>query len=682
MIVLNKYYNNFPIVLLGYEKTNKSIKVYLKNVSDKEIDYINIKYNDRLYKFEVSDNDFSLEIKTENSNIMYEIEVYSVIVSSKEIKPFGKEQIIPKVKPIVFLGREKYLFLKEASEKLNIEKNEIKYLPNKGDIYWNCTCGQLNFQNEKCLNCGENKEQVTSLKKEYSVENNITNERIAIAKTYLMWSIIIYVFFMITHILFGEFVFDNERINSFYGILNRFIMPILMIIGSLTLVYSLNRYLVKLSIISEISIIIISLYLNISELICTVSTAYMFIYTLLMDIVLLCLALRYKLGDLRIIKLKKCLAIFTSLIGLIFLIRVIYYSKFDLDVIDEGLVLTIETKDDEYIVPNKINGQKVKRIVFKDTFDYKISKLIINKDLELVRISSNAVLKNLNAIETANGAIMYVKDNILYDAKGKIILVPQNVKKVTLEKENIDSFSLYYAENVEEIYIKNTVKVIEYQAFQNCKNLKRIIFEENSTLQEIQDKAFMNCESLELINLPISLQKIGYSVFYGCNNVNEVTMPFIGTCRENDPRNVFATDLFVRLFGGTVENDFTLCSNQLEKIQILDIICIHNATFYKIENVKEIILPEELKFLGIRSFYGCISLTSFTIPTEVEIVPEECFKNCKSLTKVVLSKNIKRIEKNAFLGCDNLKEIVYDGDKTKLVIEEGNEELLKLLRSR
>ena len=61
-------------------------------------------------------------------------------------------------------------------------------------------------------------------------------------------------------------------------------------------------------------------------------------------------------------------------------------------------------------------------------------------------------------------------------------------------------------------------------AFQGCKNLQSVIFEQGSELTEISDNAFRECKSLKSIVLPNKLREIGWGAF-NQSGLTEVKIP-------------------------------------------------------------------------------------------------------------------------------------------------------------
>lgn len=75
---------------------------------------------------------------------------------------------------------------------------------------------------------------------------------------------------------------------------------------------------------------------------------------------------------------------------------------------------------------------------------------------------------------------------------------------------------------VTEIFIPDTVGIIDEGAFCDCINLVRILVPE--TVQVISDTAFSGCENLRSIALPESTVRLGWYAFRGCRNLSELTI--------------------------------------------------------------------------------------------------------------------------------------------------------------
>lgn len=57
----------------------------------------------------------------------------------------------------------------------------------------------------------------------------------------------------------------------------------------------------------------------------------------------------------------------------------------------------------------------------------------------------------------------------------------------------------------------------------------------------------------------------------------------------------------------------------------------YESVFSNAKNLKVIMLPDTIKILGYRAFYGCKKLKQIILPTDFHFVFEEAFKNCENL---------------------------------------------------
>ena len=85
--------------------------------------------------------------------------------------------------------------------------------------------------------------------------------------------------------------------------------------------------------------------------------------------------------------------------------------------------------------------------------------------------------------------------------------------------------STFFSGNVglRAVYLPETVKAIDYQAFKNCSTLLGIWFQEGVT--EIVGDAFRGCASLRKVALPSTLESLGTNVFRDCGLIDRLVIP-------------------------------------------------------------------------------------------------------------------------------------------------------------
>ena len=75
----------------------------------------------------------------------------------------------------------------------------------------------------------------------------------------------------------------------------------------------------------------------------------------------------------------------------------------------------------------------------------------------------------------------------------------------------------------------------------------------------------------------------------------------------------------------------------------------------------DVVVPEGVKAIGERVFYGCKSLESVTIPEGVTEIGGFAFRGCTGLRKVTVPESVKTIGRYAFGDCKSLENLTIPG---------------------
>ena len=233
---------------------------------------------------------------------------------------------------------------------------------------------------------------------------------------------------------------------------------------------------------------------------------------------------------------------------------------------------------------------------------------------------------------------------------------------------------------------------------------------------EIADYAFYNCELINSIEIPSSVIIIGSHALAGCNNLQKIVIPFVGS-KINETKNAYLGYLFgaegeleyiqnkkfvpktlkeVKVLGGEFIKAYAFhgCSS-LTKIEISSSISkIGEGAFYDCSSLETIILPfvgKELdgynnthfayifgalydnysgdeiptslknvvitggKRIDDKAFYACQYISNIKLPSSVTSIGERAFESCTNLKEIFISSNVISIGSSAFDLCDSLK---------------------------
>lgn len=184
--------------------------------------------------------------------------------------------------------------------------------------------------------------------------------------------------------------------------------------------------------------------------------------------------------------------------------------------------------------------------------------------------------------------------------------------------------------------IKEGTQAIDKNAYANHSELKEVNLPDS--LEEIGFSSFSRCVSLNKINLPKNLTRIGPEAFKFCKSLKHIELP----------ENLYQ-----------IGQDAFRCCEGLESISIPDsVLTIGTLAFGNCDGLKSIKLPKHLTRISSSCFNDCNNLSEIIWPEDLEIIDECAFEDCSSLKKIVFPNNLTEIKWFAFNDCDNLQEVV------------------------
>ena len=206
--------------------------------------------------------------------------------------------------------------------------------------------------------------------------------------------------------------------------------------------------------------------------------------------------------------------------------------------------------------------------------------------------------------------------------------------------------------DVENVTVPASVREIQADAFRYCRSLATVVFKKprpgkGSLLRAIGIEAFYGCCSLRAIDLPDGLEEIGIDAFRGSGlesvatprSVERIHQGAFCECRNlrravlNEGLEVLGTDKytgsgipFCGVFQESAVEDVRLPST-LKRIEYY--------AFQNCKNLKKIVLPDKLEYVGQYCFWGS-ELQKVWIPKAEMEVGEEAFGGCPAEQNILI----------------------------------------------
>ena len=344
----------------------------------------------------------------------------------------------------------------------------------------------------------------------------------------------------------------------------------------------------------------------------------------------------------------------------------------------------IKFETDRIFIKSEHHGLPVTRIAEKAFFGNKLVKnVVLTGNLKSIGESAFSNCINLESIEIPNtvktidnnafsgcsnltqvklsDSLTEISASLFYNCSSlKEVVLPESItkvsasaffncfgiKKLTFSKElrGIGSYAFSGCSNIENVYYNGTLdnwaNIKFYSIVSNPMYYAKHLFtkidnkyqevdkiELTSLITEIGEYQFCGIENVKLISVSDAATRIGASAFQGCVNVEELTVPFVGTINE------YQRD-------ATLGNIFG-CSNfelpkSLKKITITKAKWINQYALNKCYYLETINLPDTLVAIEDFAFAECWNITELNIPNKVTFIGDSAFMGCSSLTKITL----------------------------------------------
>ena len=217
------------------------------------------------------------------------------------------------------------------------------------------------------------------------------------------------------------------------------------------------------------------------------------------------------------------------------------------------------------------------------------------------------------------------------------------------------------------------------------------------TIDYIGEKAFYNCSSLKTVEIPYSVKYIGKNAFYNCVNVENIyynsafdnvtisiegnLFNYIGT---NIPVNVYLGEDVVNLpsylFASSSKTECTHIDNvsflgnkcttigsnvfencDVKSVEFSDSVTGFGKNIFIHSSISEVYIGTGVSYLSDYMFCDCKNLQNIILPENIRIIGIRCFKN-SGLISINLPKSTRYIGLSAFADTP-LQIINFNGTK-------------------
>ena len=252
---------------------------------------------------------------------------------------------------------------------------------------------------------------------------------------------------------------------------------------------------------------------------------------------------------------------------------------------------------------------------------------------------------------------------------------PRNITTITFP-ESIKvigdrAFNLFAALKTD-INLPNIISIGK-EAFYLCSNISNVSL--GTSIQEIGDSAFYQCSNLKTVQLGDNLKRIGNDAFYNCKALTSITIPdnveSIGERAFYDCAELSSLVLGQKLKKIEI-NTFAYCKKLTTVIIPDNIEEIGAAAFSNCSGLVNLHLGDNVKYIRGDAFTYC-GLSEVIIPNSVLSIDNMAFFENENLKTIVLGENVSSIGDRALFSYEpKYRYTIYSKNPTPPVADNSN----------
>ena len=203
------------------------------------------------------------------------------------------------------------------------------------------------------------------------------------------------------------------------------------------------------------------------------------------------------------------------------------------------------------------------------------------------------------------------------DFGGTALVIPSTYESYPVTAIGENAFN--DDQNIQYVYIPDSVTVIDETALVGCKSLLYIDVSEDNYFYKSVDGVLYSYDGSCLVRYPIGNTRTSFTVPEGVNEI----------CK-------FA---------------FRDCEHLREVIVGNDVTVIKDSAFSFCTQMKYVYIPFGVTTLDSGAFYGCWNLDNVVLPNSVLTIGEAVFSNCSSLTNITVGIGVESIGRHFIEYC-------------------------------
>lgn len=177
------------------------------------------------------------------------------------------------------------------------------------------------------------------------------------------------------------------------------------------------------------------------------------------------------------------------------------------------------------------------------------------------------------------------------------------------------------------------------------------------TVSGIGNSVFHGCQNIIELTIPESIKSIGEQVFVYCTGLTSVFYEGDLTSWCNIKFKDYYSNPMVYAAELYIDNELL----QGELVIPANINAIKDNAFAGYQKITSVIIPDGVTEIGAGAFNGCMNVADISIPDSVTSIGGYAFC-CTKLTRIEIPGAVTRINEWTFAGCEQLTDIViHDG---------------------